>query len=58
MASHDPKHMLRVLKPKLETVDAGFGIDAMTLEARETAGAKPKLPEGSKPPTALLTCAL
>lgn len=35
--SHDPRHMLRVLKPKLETVDAGFGIDAMTLEARETA---------------------
>ena len=39
VASHDPRHMLRVLKPKLETVDAGFGIDAMTLEARETAGA-------------------
>jgi protein ImuB len=39
MATHDPRHMLRVLKPKLETVDAGFGIDAMTLEARETAEA-------------------
>lgn len=38
--SHDPRHMLRVLKPKLESVDAGFGIDAMTLEARETAEAK------------------
>ena len=38
-ATHDPRHMLRVLKPKLETVDAGFGIDAMTLEARETAAA-------------------
>jgi len=37
--SHDPRHMLRVLKPKLESVDAGFGIDAMTLEARETAAA-------------------
>jgi protein ImuB len=35
-ATHDPRHMLRVLKPKLEGVDAGFGIDAMTLEARET----------------------
>ena len=35
-ATHDPRHMLRVLRPKLETVDAGFGIDAMTLEARET----------------------
>jgi protein ImuB len=39
-ATHDPRHMLRVLRPKLETVDAGFGIDAMTLEARETADAK------------------
>jgi protein ImuB len=38
-ATHDPRHMLRVLKPKLEAVDAGFGIDAMTLEARETADA-------------------
>ncbi|MCB0078857.1 MAG: hypothetical protein KDD73_15705 [Anaerolineales bacterium] len=38
-ATHDRAHMLRVLKPKLETVDAGFGIDAMTLEARETAPA-------------------
>lgn len=34
--SHDARHLLRLLKPKLETVDAGFGIDAMTLEARET----------------------
>ena len=40
VATHDPRHMLRVLKPKLETVDAGFGIDAMTIEARETAEAK------------------
>ena len=39
-ATHDPRHMLRVLRPKLETVDAGFGIDAMTLEARETGLAK------------------
>jgi protein ImuB len=38
--THDPRHMLRVLRPKLETVDAGFGIDAMTLEARETGSAK------------------
>ena len=36
-ATYDPAHILRVLKPKLETIDAGFGIDAMTLEARETA---------------------
>ncbi len=34
--THDARHMLRVLTPKLETVDAGFGIDAMTIEARET----------------------
>jgi protein ImuB len=39
-ATHDPRHMLRVLAPKLETIDAGFGIDAMTLEARETASVK------------------
>lgn len=37
--THDAAHMLRVLKPRLETVNAGFGIDAMTLEARETAPA-------------------
>jgi protein ImuB len=35
--SYEPAHVLRLLKPKLETIDAGFGIDAMTLEARETA---------------------
>ncbi len=34
--SHDMQHLLRLLTPKLETLDAGFGIDAMTLEARET----------------------
>jgi protein ImuB len=39
-ATHDARHMLQVLKPKLEAIDAGFGIDAMTLEARETGGAK------------------
>jgi len=38
-ASHDPAHLFRLLKPRLETIDAGFGIDAMTLEARETAPA-------------------
>jgi protein ImuB len=38
--THDPRHMLRILKPRLETVDAGFGIDAMTLEARESAEAR------------------
>jgi protein ImuB len=34
--SNDPAHLFRLIRPKLETVDAGFGIDAMTLEARET----------------------
>jgi protein ImuB len=35
--SHDAQHILRLLLPKLDTLNAGFGIDAMTLEARETA---------------------
>lgn len=39
--TRDAGHMLRVLWPKLQAVDAGFGIDAMTLEARETAAARP-----------------
>lgn len=34
--SHEPAHLLRLLKAKLETIDVGFGIDAMTLEARNT----------------------
>ncbi|HUR43891.1 MAG TPA: DNA polymerase Y family protein, partial [Aestuariivirga sp.] len=33
--SYEPAHLLRLLKPKLETIDAGFGIDAMALEALE-----------------------
>ena len=37
--SQDTRHLLRILRPKLETIDASFGIDAMTLEARETAPA-------------------
>ena len=35
--SHDAAHIFRLLMPKLDQLDAGFGIDAMTLEARETA---------------------
>jgi protein ImuB len=35
--SHDVTHILRLLLPKLDNLNAGFGIDAMTLEARETA---------------------
>jgi protein ImuB len=34
--SHDALHLFRLLQPKLDMLDAGFGIDAMTLEARET----------------------
>ncbi len=37
--SSDQGHLLRILKPKLEAIDAGMGIDAMTLEARETSSA-------------------
>ena len=37
--SHEFAHLLRLLHPKLETIDAGFGIDAMRLEASETAPA-------------------
>jgi protein ImuB len=33
--SHEAAHLFRLLLPKLDTLDAGFGIDAMTLEARE-----------------------
>ncbi len=35
--SREPAHLLRLLKPRLETIDAGFGIDAMTLEVSEAA---------------------
>jgi len=37
--SQELAHLLRLLQPKLETIDAGFGIDAMRLEASETAPA-------------------
>jgi protein ImuB len=37
--SHDAAHLFRLLEPKLDALDMGFGIDAMTLEARETAAA-------------------
>ena len=33
--SQDPLHMMRLLKPKLESLDAGFGIDAISLEIEE-----------------------
>ena len=37
----DPAHLLRLLKPRLEVIDVGFGIDAMTLVASETSNLKP-----------------
>jgi protein ImuB len=42
--SNDPLHFVRLLKPKLEGVDAGFGIDAMSLEAETTASLEPHDP--------------
>jgi protein ImuB len=42
--SNDPLHLARLLRPKLEEVDAGFGIDAMSLEAEETAFIEPYEP--------------
>jgi len=37
--SQDGGHLFRLLSPRLETLDAGFGIDAMTLEVREAGAA-------------------
>ncbi|NMD07522.1 MAG: DNA polymerase Y family protein [Phyllobacteriaceae bacterium] len=37
--SHEGGHLFRLLAPKLEALDAGFGIDAMTLEVREAGAA-------------------
>jgi protein ImuB len=42
--SNDPLHFVRLLKPKLETIDAGFGIDAMSLEAEGAAPLDPYEP--------------
>lgn len=37
--SQDPLHMMGLLRGKLDTLDAGFGMDAVTVEAEETAPA-------------------
>lgn len=42
--SQDPLHMMRLLRPKLDTLDAGFGIDAIHLEAEETGPAESEEP--------------
>jgi protein ImuB len=39
--SRDSEHMARLLGPKLEALDLGFGIEAATLEASETAAVEP-----------------
>jgi protein ImuB len=39
--SNDPLHFARLLRPKLEKIDLGFGIDAMSLEAKKTAVIEP-----------------
>ena len=39
--SHDPRHLVRLIAPKLESIDLGFGIEAATMEAVETAPAAP-----------------
>jgi protein ImuB len=39
--SHEAVHLFRLIRPKLEGIDAGFGIDAMTLDARETVAMAP-----------------
>jgi protein ImuB len=38
---HDPRHMARLIVPKLEGLDLGYGIEAGTMEAVETAAVAP-----------------
>jgi protein ImuB len=50
--SQDPLHMMRLLRPKLDMLDAGFGIDGIHLEAEETGPAESEEPgfmEGAAP---------
>ncbi|MDP4823760.1 MAG: hypothetical protein NWR47_07415, partial [Aestuariivirgaceae bacterium] len=50
--SQDPLHMMRLLRPKLDALDAGFGIDAVNLEAEEVGPAESEEPgfmEGTSP---------
>lgn len=39
--SHAPDHLMRLITPKLEAVDLGFGVEAATIEAVETAPVAP-----------------
>lgn len=50
--SQDPLHMMRLFRPKLDSLDAGFGIDAVSLEAEEVGPAESEEPgfmEGASP---------
>jgi protein ImuB len=38
---HDPRHLARLIAPKLEGIDLGYGIEAGTMEAVETAAVAP-----------------
>ena len=60
LAARDPVRIAKLLAPKLETIDPGFGIDVVTLEAeaveavsgrqvRLDAGAEPAIEEGLGP---------
>jgi protein ImuB len=40
-ACHDPRHLARLIAPKLEGLDLGYGIEAGTMEAVETAAVTP-----------------
>jgi protein ImuB len=44
LPSNDPRHLIRLLRPKLEKIDLGFGIDAMSLEAEKIAAIEPNDP--------------
>jgi protein ImuB len=39
--SHDPRHLARLIAPRLESIDLGFGIEAGTMEAVEVAPVAP-----------------
>lgn len=42
--SQDPLHIMRLTRPRLERLDAGFGIDAISIEAEETGPAPSEEP--------------
>lgn len=51
-ASQDPLHMMRLLAPKLDALDAGFGMDAVTIEVEEAGpapGEEPGFMEDAEP---------